>query len=71
MDRERILASINAGAKEIGEAEQHLGKILLELRVAPRAEKTTISDEVQEAFDRLRNARINLEALEKLVAGMD
>jgi hypothetical protein len=71
MDRERILASISSGAKEIGEAERHLGKVLLELRIAPRAEKTTISDEVQEAFDRLRNARINLEALERLVSGSE
>jgi len=42
---------------EVAAAEEALDGLLRDLRVSARAEKTTISRAVQEAFTRLRKAR--------------
>jgi hypothetical protein len=62
-----LLKSVAISKQEIEDAERHLSKVLQDLGAAPRAQKTTISGEVQTAFDRLRSARESLERLEKII----
>ena len=62
-----LLKSVAISRQEIEDAERHLSKVLQDLGAAPRAQKTTISGEVQTAFDRLRSARESLEKLEKII----
>jgi hypothetical protein len=68
MDKAQLLEKINASKREMGEAETDLEKVLRELRTAPRAEKTTISKVVEDAFAKLRAARKNLIDLERLIS---
>jgi hypothetical protein len=61
-------------AKALGEvsaAEDGLAELLREIRVAPRAEKTTISKKVEDALARLRLARRDLIDLQTLLVGND
>ena len=60
-----ILAKIEEATREMTAAESDLDRILREIRVAPRAEKTTISEVVQKAFSELRNARSKLVELQE------
>jgi tRNA C32,U32 (ribose-2'-O)-methylase TrmJ len=62
-----ILKGVTTSKQEIEDAERHLSKVLQDLGAAPRAQKTTVSGEVQTAFDRLRSARESLDELEKLI----
>lgn len=62
-----ILAKIKDAKQVITQAEKDVEKVLREVRVAPRAEKTTIAKGVQEAFVKLRAAKTSLIELEKLV----
>jgi hypothetical protein len=48
-----------------------LARLLHEIRRGARAEKTTISEALQGAFDKLRAARQHLETLEKLAREPD
>jgi hypothetical protein len=52
--------------EEVTGAEKGLASVLRKLRAAPRAEKTTISAALEEAFARLKVARKNLVELQKL-----
>jgi len=47
----------------IEEAEHALEAVLAMIDVAPRADKVTVSQAVQEAFERLRAARLILSSL--------
>jgi hypothetical protein len=58
-----------AALDEVSAATKDLDELLRRIRVAPRAEKTTISKTVEEALTRLRFARGNLIELQKLVVG--
>jgi len=62
-----ILAKIKDAKQVITLAEKDVEKVLREVRVAPRAEKTTITKAVHEAFVKLRAAKSSLIELEKLV----
>ena len=62
-----ILAKIKDAKQVITLAEKDVEKVLLDVRVAPRAEKTTITKAVQDAFVKLRAAKTSLIELEKLV----
>jgi hypothetical protein len=64
-----LLKSLATTKQEIEDAERDLSKVLQELGAAPRAAKTTITDVVQTAFDRLRSARESLEGLEHIIKG--
>ena len=68
MNKKALLEKIAAAKVEMGAAEVDLEKVLREIRVAPRAEKTTMSDVVQKAFVELRSAKARLLELETLVA---
>ena len=52
--------------EEVTGAERGLASVLRKLRAAPRAEKTTISAALEEAFSRLKVARKNLVELQRL-----
>jgi hypothetical protein len=69
MKTSAILAKIEEATREMAAAEGDLDRLLREIRVAPRAEKTTISEVVQKAFAELRAARSKLvELQEDLIA---
>ena len=63
MDTKTIMAEIMAAKNEVHEAEKQLDKLLREIEVAARAEKTTISEAVRGAFGKLRAARQHLEKI--------
>jgi hypothetical protein len=65
MKKKAVLAKIVAAKTEMTAAETDLDKVLREIRMAPRAEKTAISEVVQKAFAELRAARIKLVELEE------
>jgi len=60
-----------AALEEVGAAAGDLARLLREIKVAPRASKTTISETVRDALARLRVARTNLLALQKLTVSDD
>jgi hypothetical protein len=64
----RIFAQRLATAiEEVEAAEKALAEILRRTRVAPRAEKTTITKPAEDAFSRLKAARMTLIELQKMV----
>jgi hypothetical protein len=66
--RALVVSKVQAAKTELTEAEVDMEKLLRELRAKARAEKTTISEVLQTAFNKLRSARRNVEALEELIA---
>jgi hypothetical protein len=71
MKNQMIMEEIRAAKSDVTDAEDDLTKLLSEIQVAPRAEKTTISKAVESAFDKLRAAREHLGTLERLISGRD
>lgn len=55
----------------VDDAETDLSKLLSELEVAPRAEKTAISEALRQAFQKLRDAREHLGKVETLLRTND
>jgi hypothetical protein len=68
VDPAELRDKIDFALAEVDAAETALAMLLLELRRAPRAEKVTITDVVENAFARLRSARHELARLHDLVA---
>jgi hypothetical protein len=68
MTRAIVLEKIAAAKQAIIDAESELKKVVREIAVAPRAEKTPISRAVEDAFTKLNTAKTNLGNLEKLAA---
>ena len=62
-----LVSKIHAAKQEMTEAEADLERLIRELRAKARAEKTSISEILEAAFEKLRRARGNVEALEKLI----
>ena len=71
MNEPRFLVEVRAAKNAVAEAEGDLAKLLQEIRGAVRAEKVTISEVLQAAFDKLRAAREHLVTLEKLAGEAD
>jgi hypothetical protein len=69
MDEERFLQEIRLAEGGVADAETHLARLLAEVQAAPRAEKTTISEALHEAFEKLRESRRRLLSLEDLIRG--
>ncbi|HEX8791733.1 MAG TPA: hypothetical protein VF765_12345 [Polyangiaceae bacterium] len=63
---EQLLQEIKSAKDAVADAEGDLTRLLREVQAAVRAEKTTISEALQKAFDKLRAARGQLVRLEKL-----
>jgi len=66
-----VLEEIRAAKRGVSDAESDLARLLSEVRVAPRAEKTTISAALESAFQKLRDARERLGKLETRLEGKD
>jgi hypothetical protein len=71
MNDKLVLEEIRAAKSGVAAAENDLARLLSEIQVAPRAEKTTISEALHNAFQKLRDAREHLGKLEQLVRGED
>ena len=67
MNKAAVLAKIESAKNQMGAAEADLDRVIRDIRIAPRAQKTTISDALQKAFAELRAARARLVELEQLV----
>ena len=65
--KETVLAKVQSAAAEVADAADDLDKLLAEIKAAPRAQKTTISKVVEEAFMRLKSARSALLDVEKIL----
>jgi len=68
LDPAALREKIDFALAEVEAAETALAMLLLELRRAPRAEKVTVTEVVENAFARLRAARQELARLHDLVA---
>jgi len=69
MDRAQLLAQIDAAQREISAAGSALQQLLHDATRAPRAEKTTISDALEGALERVSAARTLLAGLQATVLG--
>ena len=63
---EQLLQEIQSAKDAVADAEGDLGRLLREVKSEVRAEKTTISEALQQAFDKLRAASGQLVRLEEL-----
>jgi hypothetical protein len=61
--RDRILRA----KEKIAVAERELEAALREIRSAPRADKTHVGETIERAFEKLRDAKQNVEDLEVLL----
>jgi hypothetical protein len=66
-----LLQKIEAARHDIEAAETDLETALRDMRVMPRAEKTTISKVLEDAFAKVKATRNLLTDLEELVSGDD
>ncbi len=67
-DEDRIaLQELQVAKTCVDEAEADLARLLHEIEIAPRAEKTAISEGLRQAFQKLRDARNHLGKLETLI----
>ena len=64
MEEHDLLPMISSARQELSEAESELDKVMGEICVALRAEKTSIASVVEAAFARLRRAKSKLAELE-------
>lgn len=66
------VATLELAESEVAAAEQELVKLLSAIQVAPRAEKTSVSQIVEVALRRLRSALVKVEgAKTELAAATD
>ncbi len=70
MEKKILLEKIAAAKQEITDAQSDLENALGEIQSAPRADKTTISEVVKDAFSKLKVARMNLADLENIVSNI-
>ena len=66
-----VLDEIRAAKNGVADAESDLARLMKAIEVAPRAEKTTISEALHDAFQKLRDAREHLGKLETLLLAKD
>ena len=69
METRELLEEIARANSEIAHAADALQALLRDLELVPRAEKTTVSRVISEAFERLGRARARLAQLQDLMAG--
>jgi hypothetical protein len=65
--KQLLLSKIDEAKRDVTAAETALASLLAKVDVAPRAEKTTVSQVVEEAFSKLRLTKTDLADLEKLI----
>jgi hypothetical protein len=66
-----VLEEIEAAKNDVADAETDLARLLSEIQAAPRAEKTTISEALRIAFQKVREGREHIVKLETLLRGKD
>jgi hypothetical protein len=62
-----VRAKITVATREIADAETELERVLKEMRIGLRAEKTTVTAVVEAALDRVRTARAAVTGLESVL----
>jgi hypothetical protein len=62
-----IRSRIHVATSEMAHAESELERVLKEMHVGPRAEKTTVTAVVEAALERLKAARVAVATLEELL----
>lgn len=67
MNKQLILDKIKLARQELTEAQDNVAKVLRELKVSPRADKSMISEELELAFGKVKRANDDLVDLQKLV----
>jgi hypothetical protein len=70
MDKKLLLKKIAASKSDISDAQERLARVIRDVQIAPRAQKT-VSEVVDEAMKKLKAARAELESLEKIVLSED
>jgi hypothetical protein len=71
MEKAILLKMIETAKRDVADAETDLARLLREIQIAPRADKTTISKVVEDAFSKLRSVKTNLLDLEGVVKSDD
>jgi len=66
--RELILAKVHLAVSEVADAAKDLDQLMSKIEASPRAQKTTITKAVQDAFARLKVARVALREVELLLS---
>ena len=65
--KETVLAKVHTATTEVSDAAEALDELLAQIKAAPRAQKTTISNVVEAAFSRLKTARVALSDVEEIL----
>ncbi len=66
--RELAIAKVHLAVTEVADAAKDLADLMSKIESSPRAQKTTITKAVQEAFARLKVARAALMEVELILA---
>ena len=66
-----VLDEVLVANTTVADAQSELARLLQEVEVAPRAEKTKVSEALRNAMQKLRDAREHLGKLETLIRGDD
>lgn len=67
MNKQAILDKIKVAQQELSDAQANVAKVLRELKVGVRADKSMIGEALEAAFDKVKLANEDLVALETLV----
>lgn len=67
-DQAALAEKVSASKREVKSAELALSRLLEDLTGARRADKTTITEAVQKALAKLRQARVDLEDLSRIMS---
>jgi hypothetical protein len=67
MNKQAIVGRIMVARQELNDAEAEVGKVLRELTLSVRADKTMIGEALEAAFTKVKCANEDLVDLEKLI----
>jgi len=67
MNKQAILDKIKVAQQELSDAEAEVGKVLRELKVAVRADKSIIGEPLEAAFTKMKLANKDLIDLQELI----
>jgi hypothetical protein len=65
---DQAVVTLDEAKLEVEAAKAQLEKVLSEIQVAPRAEKTAVSAAIEGALERLRTAHSKVESAERTLA---
>lgn len=67
MNKQLVLDKIKLARQELSDAEGNVAKVLREVKVFPRADKSMISEELEAAFAKVKRVNEELVELQNLV----